>query len=195
MNRAERTGFSVMSYVPATMSRFLTWSKLTVTKSEEKCSPISSGRRFADRLNRFPDSVFIPKVGEVPTDVLLFCGSVIVGSLYVYCRARDRRWKDDDGRASASATEEATKHSWKQRNGFKDKSLYDFIDTCVERRKTLRKVEDPRVARMAKIEALKLADKAKPKGMLGLSPDRLQTERRRLQNVTNKPADFGGENG
>lgn len=191
MKRGESADVDVLSYVPASISRFLTWNALTVkaTKSE-KCSTKSLGNHLSDLFTRFPDSVFLPKVGEVPTDVLMFCGSVVVGSLYVYCRARGRKGKGD-GQAFSDAKEEATKHSWKQRNGFKDKNLYDFIDTCVERRKTLRKVEDPRKARIAKLEAIKLADKSKPKGPLGLSPDRLQIERRRLQNVTNKPPDFG----
>jgi hypothetical protein len=191
MTRVESIDVKVLSYLPASISRFLTWSTLEGTKSE-KSSTKSLGNQHSYLFKRFPNSVFLPKVGEVSTDILHFCGSVVVGSLYVYCRARGRKGKGDgQGQAYPDVRKEATKHSWKQRNGFKDKSLYDFIDTCEKRRKTLRKVEDPQKARRTKLDAIKQADKFKPKGPLGLSPDRLQIERRRLQNVTNKPPDFG----
>lgn len=193
MKRLESIDFDVgLPYVPAPISRLFTWCTLKRTKSD-KSSTTSFGHQVTDLFKRFPESLLLPKVGEVPTDVLLFCGSVLIGSLYVYCRAGGRKGHGDR-QTFAAAREVARQHSWKQRNGFKDKSLYEFIDACVKRRKTLRKVEDPRNARRAKIEAIKLADKSKPKGPLGLSPDRLQIERRRLQNVTNKPPDFAGGN-
>jgi hypothetical protein len=149
-------------------------------------------------IKRFPGSIALPKIGDVSTDVLLFCGSVVVGTVVILYRnwwndvSRSRRRKS---KSFVDPREEARKHAWTRSNGFKDKSLYEFIDVCVSKRNSLRKVADPDTTRKAKIHQMKAANQARPKGPLGLSPDRLQTERRRLQNVTNKPSDYHDVNG
>ena len=158
-------------------------------------------------FQKFPDSVMLPKIGRVSMDVLLFCGSVALGSLCVWRRRRflwrqqQRKYGNNNSPNSHSdPREESQRHAWKRTNGFKDPGLYEHIQTCTEKKKTLRKVDDPDVTRKAKLLNFKLhgvvvkpssSGKGQTTTGLALSPDRLQSERSRLRNVTNKPTDFG----
>jgi hypothetical protein len=61
--------------------------------------------------------------------------------------------------------------------------LDEFIDTCKDAKKGLRKVEDPDSVerRIAKRNKIRLEDKTKPKGKLGLSDDLLKNTRGELK--------------
>jgi hypothetical protein len=61
--------------------------------------------------------------------------------------------------------------------------LDDFIDTCKDARKGLRRVEDPDTVakRIEKRNKIRQEDKVKPKGKLGLSDDLLQNTREGLK--------------
>jgi hypothetical protein len=193
MNGFHSAASDLLGHVPKSLARFLT-GQFSNDSTKNGQAPTTRGNSlFIEELMvRFPESVVLPRLGEVAMDTLMFCSSVVLGTMCIFYQSwrTNRHRKDRLNKPYVDPREEAHKHAWKRTNGFRDQSLYAFMDTCVNRRKRLRKVIDPEAARKARVHEIKLSDQAKPKGPLGLSPDRLQIERGRLQNVTNKPPDY-----
>jgi hypothetical protein len=113
-------------------------------------------------------------------DLALFLGTALWFGFW-------RRGPGGSGRGgnlrTGDPTDEAELYQQKKERDFKDPSLYNFIDTCVETKKNLRKVEDPLKARKEKLKTIRQAQEAKPHGLLGLSPDFLKNSREGLRPI------------
>lgn len=128
--------------------------------------------------------IVISGVVEMPVLLVASATSVLVGSL-TYWIYRSCRPRPKEKELFKDPREEYKKRVYQETNGFKDPSLYRFIDTCKDTKKSLKKVEDPAMARKQKLRDMKL-EQLKPKGPLKLTPDKLQEVRSNLSNVTNK---------
>jgi hypothetical protein len=116
----------------------------------------------------------------ISPDLALFLGTAL---WFRFWRRRSGGSDRGGNLRTGDPTDEAELYQQKKERGFKDPSLYNFIDTCVETKKTLRKVEDPENARKEKLKTIRQAQQAKPRGPLGLSPDCLKNSREGLRPI------------
>ena len=144
--------------------------------------------------------ITLPYLGETSVDVIVFVSTAISYRIYQWRRdvncsrgscsafGHARPHSNSDEQLTLSAKDHPDPHPSsiyraKTIEGFKDKGLYAFIDTCVESKRTLRKVEDPEVARRQKLKRLRAESLSKSNDQLHLSPQKLRVERQRLRSV------------
>jgi hypothetical protein len=125
----------------------------------------------------------LPYIGDTPLDVIIFVGTAIYYRLYQWRRDSCDALSRQEGKPPCSHREQDNNlvHRAKTIEGYKDSGLYEFMDKCVERKRHLRKVGDPELARREKMKRISAESKSKLTGNLGLSPEKLLLERQRLQ--------------
>jgi hypothetical protein len=132
-----------------------------------------------------PKTIDFPLIGSVSAEVVGYVAACLTASYIIWKGHRTyhniRDYITDKLTSSSDQIEEAEESpvkakKWQALNPTK---LDDFIDTCKDAKKGLRKVEDPDTVakRIEKRNKIRQEDKVKPKGKLGLSDDLLQNTR------------------
>lgn len=137
--------------------------------------PASLAFFSSTRTTTTPATVNLFALGQISVDVLFFVGSAVSFRIFLWLKPERGDVRDVE--------QEAADYSLKKTNGFKDPGLYEFMDTCMDTKQSLRKVQDPEETRKKKLDDILQADKAKPKGPLQLSPRRLEHTRKGLHRV------------
>ena len=136
-----------------------------------------------------PKTIDFPLIGSVSAEVVGYVAACLTVSYIIWKGHRTyhniRDYITDKLTSSSDQIEEAEESpvkakKWQALNPTK---LDDFIDTCKDAKKGLRKVEDPDTVakRIEKRNKIRQEDKVKPKGKLGLSDDLLQNTREGLK--------------
>jgi hypothetical protein len=137
--------------------------------------------------------IILPYLGEAPLDVILFVGTAVFYRIYqwrrgILSRTSDISGRKDDNRKNDmqkdKSREDSLVHKATTYQPYKDPGLYDFMEQCKESRRKLRKVPDPNVTRQEKLKNLKSKQQSQSQGSLGLSPEKLVFERKRLNPVS-----------
>jgi hypothetical protein len=130
-----------------------------------------------------PRTFMFPVIGTVSAELvglatITLSASIIVWKGYrTYCHIRNYMKDKLKPLEIEQAKESPVKaKKWEKVNSTK---LYDFIDSCKDAKKGLRKVEDPDTVakRIERRNKIKEVEKVKPKGKLALSDDLLQNTR------------------
>lgn len=132
-----------------------------------------------------PKTIDFPWIGSVSAEVVGFVVAGLTASYIIWKGHRTyhniRNYITDKLTSSSDQIEEAEESPVKAKKwqAINPTKLDDFIDTCKDARKGLRRVEDPDTVakRIEKRNKIRQEDKAKPKGKLGLSDDLLQNTR------------------
>ena len=127
--------------------------------------------------------IHLPYLGDTSLDVIFFVGSAVVFRIYQWRRARASQTDQQQPVLPSDPRQDYLARQAKKTNGFKDPGLYQFINTCVESKRNLRKVDDPEIARRKKVKRIRAKGQT-GNNSLGLSPDKLLVERQRLRTTT-----------
>ena len=133
-----------------------------------------------------PKTFQLPWIGHISAEVVGLITVSLTASYMIwkghktYCNIRnyikDKMKPQEIEQTKQSPVKKAKKWDSKAVNSTK---LEEFIDTCKDAKKGLKKVEDPDTVakRIERRNKLREEDKVKPKGKLGLSDDLLQNSR------------------